>query len=142
MKAEAFCNTLLQYHLSCNPWTLLQDLINRWQLVRRLVPDRDSRLQAELSRQQHNEMLRRQFATRANAIGQWLESQLDAVSSIGLQRGSSLEEQLTKLRAIDRDVAAYHGTIDDLYRSHEAVQETMVFDNQHTPYTAEVCTTG
>lgn len=83
-------------------------------------------------------MLRRQFATRANAIGQWLESQLDAVSSIGLQRGSSLEEQLQKLRVVDRDVAAYHGTIDDLYRSHEAVQEAMIFDNQHTPYTAEV----
>jgi hypothetical protein len=87
-------------------------------------------------------MLRRQFATRANAIGQWLESHLDAVSSIGLQRGSSLEEQLNKLRAIDRDVAAYRGTIDDLYRSHEAVQEAMIFDNQHTPYTAEVRTTA
>jgi actinin alpha 1/4 len=117
----------------------LKDLTNRWQGVRQLVPARDSRLQAELNRQQHNEQLRRQFASRANAVGQWLESQMDAVSTIGMQRGSSLEDQLNRLRAIDREVSSYHGTIDDLYRCHEAIQEAMIFDNQHTPYTAEVC---
>lgn len=117
----------------------MKDLMNRWQVVRQLVPTRDSRLQAELSRQQQNEQLRRQFASRANVIGQWLENQTDAVAAIGMQRGSSLEDQLNKLRSIDREVSAYHGTIDDLYRCHEALQEAMIFDNQHTPYTAEVC---
>lgn len=31
-----------------------------------------------------NELLRRQFAEKANAVGPWIERQLDAVTAIGL----------------------------------------------------------
>jgi len=52
--------------------------------VRQLVPQRDGTLQAELRKQQNNEMLRRQFAEKANAVGPWIEHQMDAVASIAM----------------------------------------------------------
>ena len=56
-----------------------QELTAKWQEVRELVPKRDEILQAEMVRQQNNERLREQFAAKANAVGQWLESRLDKV---------------------------------------------------------------
>ena len=62
-----------------------QDITNKWSEVRELVPRRDQTLQQEMMRQQNNERLRRQFAAKANVVGQWVETQLDAVASIGVQ---------------------------------------------------------
>ena len=52
--------------------------------MRQLVPQRDGTLQAELRKQQNNEMLRRQFAEKANSVGPWIERQMDAVASIAM----------------------------------------------------------
>ena len=56
--------------------------------VKQLVPKRDSTLQHEMVRQQNNERMRRQFAEKANMVGQWVERHLDAVASISVQKGS------------------------------------------------------
>jgi len=45
--------------------------------VRKLVPSRDQMLQEELTRQQVNERLRRQFAAQANAIGPWIQGKVE-----------------------------------------------------------------
>ena len=37
-------------------------------------------------RQQNNERLRRQFAQKANVVGQWIERHLDAVATVGVQK--------------------------------------------------------
>lgn len=63
---------------------IFQDLTKKWADVRQLVPQRDSTLAAELRKQQNNEMLRRQFAEKANAVGPWIERQMDAVTAIGM----------------------------------------------------------
>jgi len=60
----------------------VQELTAKWQEVRELVPKRDAILQAEMVRQQNNERLREQFAAKANAVGQWLESRLDKVTCL------------------------------------------------------------
>ena len=52
------------------------------------MPKRDTTLQQEMIRQQNNERLRRQFAQKANVVGQWIERHLDAVASVGIQKGS------------------------------------------------------
>lgn len=49
-----------------------------------MVPQRDGTLAAELRKQQNNENLRRQFAEKANAVGPWIERQMDAVTAIGM----------------------------------------------------------
>lgn len=67
-----------------------QDIGNKWAEVRQLVPQRDSTLQQEMLRQQNNERLRRQFAQKANMVGQWIERHLDAVAS-----GDLLFQQLS-----------------------------------------------
>ena len=65
-------------------------------------------------RQQNNERLRRQFAAKANVVGQWIENQLDAVASIGVTGRTSLEEQLKKLQQFDKAVMAYKPNMEEL----------------------------
>lgn len=129
--------------ISENPYTTLsaQDIAHKWSDVRQLVPKRDSTLQQEMIRQQNNERLRRQFAQKANLVGQWIERHLDAVASVGVQRGS-LEDHLNKLKGIDKEVMAFKPNIDELERYHQEVQESMIFENRHTPYTMETLRVG
>ena len=96
--------------------SLHQDITNKWSEVRELVPRRDQTLQQEMMRQQNNERLRRQFAAKANVVGQWVETQLDAVASIGVQMRGSLEDQLKKLQAFDKAIISYKPNIDELER--------------------------
>lgn len=126
-----------------NPYALItgQELAGKWQTLRQLVPDRDQQLHNELMRQQNNERLRRAFAQKANVVGQWIERHLDAVASVGMQKGK-LEDLLNRLRAIDREVNAFRVTFDELERYNHDIQEAMIFDNRHTPYTMETLRVG
>ena len=88
-------------------------------------------------RQQNNERMRRQFAEKANMVGQWVERHLDAVASISVQKGS-LEEHKNRLLAVDKEVNTFKPNIDELERYNQEVQEAMIFENRHTVYTMEV----
>lgn len=128
--------------MSCRDYNLLllcvlQDIAHKWAEVKQLVPKRDSTLQQEMIRQQNNERLRRQFAQKANMVGQWVERHLDAVASVGVQKGS-LEDHLNKLKGIEKEVMAFKPNVDELERYNQEVQEAMIFENRHTPYTMEV----
>jgi len=101
------------------------------------VPKRDAILQAEMVRQQNNERLREQFAAKANSVGQWLEARLDQVASLGLQKGT-LEDHIKTLHSLEDEVAGYRPHLDELEKYNQEVQEALVFDNPHTPYTMEV----
>jgi actinin alpha len=128
---------------SDNPYTTLhaQDLAHKWQEVKSLVPQRDTTLQQEMIRQQNNERLRRQFAQKANMVGQWIERHLDAVASVGIQKGS-LEDHLNKLKGIEKEVSAFKPNMDELERYNQEVQEAMIFENRHTQYTMETLRVG
>jgi len=115
----------------------MQDLSHKWHEVKQLAPDRDMVLRNELMRQQNNERLRRAFAQKANVVGQWIERHLDAVATASMQRGK-VEENLSRLYALDKEVAAFRPSIDELERYNQDIQEAMIFDNRHTPYTMEV----
>jgi len=117
--------------------SIMQDLTNKWHEVKQLAPDRDTVLRNELMRQQNNERLRRAFAQKANVVGQWIERHLDAVATASMQKGK-LEENLSRLYAIDKEVAAFRPNIDELERYNQDIHEAMIFDNRHTPYTMEV----
>ena len=94
--------------------TKFQDIANKWQEVRQLVPARDGQLQNEMAKQQRNERLRREFATKANVVGKWIETQLDAVASITIQMRGSLEDQLSKLHQYEKTVQGYKPHMDEL----------------------------
>lgn len=126
-----------------NPYALItgQELANKWQAIRQLVPDRDQTLHNELLRQQNNERLRRAFAQKANVVGQWIERHLDAVASVSVQKGK-LEEILGRLKGIDKEVQAFRPSFDELERHNHDMQEAMIFENRHTPYTMETLRVG
>lgn len=105
--------------------------------MKQLVPDRDQTLHNELLRQQNNERLRRAFAQKANIVGQWIERHLDAIATTAVQKGK-LEDQLTRLHAIEKEVSGFRPSFDELERYNHEIQEAMIFDNRHTPYTMEV----
>ncbi|XP_071441875.1 alpha-actinin, sarcomeric isoform X2 [Hetaerina americana] len=127
-----------------NPYTTLtaNDLTKKWSEVQQLVPQRDATLAAELRKQQNNEMLRRQFAEKANQVGPWMERQMDAVTAIGMGLQGSLEEQLQRLKEYEQAVYAYMAHIEELEKIHQAVQEGMVFENRYTQYTMETLRVG
>ncbi|CAG5096338.1 Similar to Actn: Alpha-actinin [Cotesia congregata] len=127
-----------------NPYTTLTalDLTKKWSDVRQLVPQRDGTLQAELRKQQNNELLRRQFAEKANAVGPWIERQLDAVTAIGLGLQGTLEDQLHRLKEYEQAVYQYKAHLEELEKIHQAVQEGMIFENRYTQYTMETLRVG
>ncbi|XP_069116434.1 alpha-actinin, sarcomeric-like isoform X1 [Argopecten irradians] len=127
-----------------NPYTTVaaQDIATKWNEVKRLVPQRDRTLQDEMVKQQNNEHLRRQFASKANTIGPWIENHLDAVASIGVNMKASLEDQLNKLRSYEKTTNSYKPNIDELEKINEAVQEAMIFENKYTQYTMETLRVG
>jgi actinin alpha len=127
-----------------NPYTTLtsNDLAKKWSEVKHLVPQRDTTLQAELRKQQNNEMLRRQFAEKANQVGPWIERQMDAVTAIGMGLQGSLEDQLHQLKQYEQNVFAYKPHIEELEKIHQAVQEGMIFENRYTQYTMETLRVG
>nr|AJG04859.1 alpha actinin [Lumbricus terrestris] len=126
-----------------NPYSFItgQDLANRWHEVKQLVPDRDQTLHNELLRQQNNERLRRAFAQKANVVGQWIERHLDAIASAAVQKGK-LEDQLIRLKAIDKRGCGFQPSFDELETIHHKILEAMIFDTCHTPYTMETLRVG
>lgn len=147
MLASEVTRLAQQYNLTLqdNPYTTVnpqEDISNKWTEVKTLVPKRDRTLQDEMIRQENNERLRRQFAAKANVVGQWIENQLDAVASIGVQTRSSLEDQLKKLRSFENATLQYKPHMDELERYNQEVQESMIFENRYTHYTMETLRVG
>lgn len=105
-------------------------MVKKWSEVRQLVPQRDQTLQNEFRKQQNNEMVRRQFAEKANQVGPWIERQMDAVTAIGMGLQGSLEDQLHRLKEYEQGVYAYKPHIEELEKIHQAVQEGMIFENR------------
>jgi len=128
-----------------NPYSALTSVIisTKWQDVKKLVPQRDNTLQAELKKQQNNETLRRTFAEKANGVGPWIEKQMDAVAAIGMgMHGSVLEDQLNRLKEYENAVVANKAIMEEMEKIHQAVQEAMIFENRYTQYTMETLRVG
>ena len=92
-----------------------------------MVPQRDGVLSGEMAKQQKNERLRREFAQKANVVGPWIETQLDAVASITIQLKASLEDQLNKLHHYEKSVQQYKPHMDDLETINQVL--TLIYSN-------------
>ncbi|XP_015905751.1 alpha-actinin isoform X1 [Parasteatoda tepidariorum] len=127
-----------------NPYTTLTaiNITSKWNDVKQMVPKRDQVLQTELMRQQSNERLRRKFAEKANAVGPWIERQMDSVAAIGMGMQGSLEDQLNKLKQFEVGVVQYRPHMDELEKCHQEIQEAMIFENRYTQYTMETLRVG
>ncbi|XP_062454867.1 alpha-actinin-3 [Rhea pennata] len=122
-----------------NPYTSLThlDISSKWDMVKQLVPHRDQTLQEELSRQQSNERLRRQFAAQANIIGPWIQTKMEELGRVSVDASGSLEDQMNRLKQHEQNIINYKSNIDKLEGDHQLIQEALVFDNRHTNYTME-----
>uniref|UniRef100_A0A669D3J7 Actinin, alpha 2b n=1 Tax=Oreochromis niloticus TaxID=8128 RepID=A0A669D3J7_ORENI len=122
-----------------NPYSTIttEELLNKWEKVKKLVPQRDSALQEEMARQHAHERLRRQFAAQANLIGPWIQTRMEEIGRCSLEIGGTLEDQMTQLKQIEHVIVAYKPNIDKLEGDHQLIQESLVFDNKHTNYTME-----
>ncbi|KAM3859654.1 alpha-actinin-2 [Diretmus argenteus] len=122
-----------------NPFSCITpaELTTKWDKVKRLVPQRDSCLQGELTRQIAKEGMRRQFAAQANIIGPWMQTRMEELSRISVDVGGSLEEQMNQLKHLEQIIINYKANIDKLEGDHQTIQENFVFENKHTNYTME-----
>ncbi|CAG6016769.1 unnamed protein product [Menidia menidia] len=122
-----------------NPYSSIttEELLNKWEKVKKLVPQRDGALQEEMARQHAHERLRRQFAAQANLIGPWIQTRMEEIGRCSLEIGGTLEDQMTQLKQFEHVIVAYKPNIDKLEGDHQLIQESLVFDNKHTNYTME-----
>uniref|UniRef100_A0ACB8G597 Alpha-actinin-1 n=1 Tax=Sphaerodactylus townsendi TaxID=933632 RepID=A0ACB8G597_9SAUR len=130
------------YHVNMagtNPYTTItpQEINNKWDHVRQLVPRRDQALMEEHARQQHNERLRKQFGAQANVIGPWIQTKMQEIGRISIEMHGTLEDQLSHLRQYEKSIVNYKPKIDQLEGDHQQIQEALIFDNKHTNYTME-----
>ncbi|CAF4706950.1 unnamed protein product, partial [Rotaria sp. Silwood1] len=114
------------------------ELTTKWNEVQALVPQRDQDLQTEYGKQQQNERFRIQFAQKANIVGPWIERQHEQLQQLTFQVVGTLEQHQKKLETMENNVAQYRPHIDELEKYNQQIQECMIFENRHTPYTMEV----
>uniref|UniRef100_A0A8C7DJ06 Actinin alpha 3 n=1 Tax=Oncorhynchus kisutch TaxID=8019 RepID=A0A8C7DJ06_ONCKI len=107
-----------------NPYTNLspQDITNKWEAVKHLVPLRDQM---------------RQFAAQANIIGPWIQTKMEEIGHVSVDIAGSLEEQMNNLKQYEQNIINYKCNIDKLEGDHQLSQESLIFDNKHTNYTME-----
>ncbi|XP_067100287.1 alpha-actinin-2-like [Osmerus mordax] len=122
-----------------NPYSNITpiEMGQKWEKVKKLVPQRDSCLQEELARQHANERLRRQFAAQANNIGPWVQTRMEEIGRNSVDLGGPLEEQMNQMKQFEQVIINYKSNIDKLEGDHQHIQESLVFDNKHTNYTME-----
>uniref|UniRef100_A0A9J7ZA64 Actinin alpha 2 n=1 Tax=Cyprinus carpio carpio TaxID=630221 RepID=A0A9J7ZA64_CYPCA len=109
----------------------------KWEKVKKLVPQRDGALHEELSRQHVNERFRRQFAAQANAIGPWIQTRMEEIARSSVDLSGTLEDQMNQLKQYEHNIINYKSNIDRLEGDHQLIQESLIFDNKHTNYTME-----
>uniref|UniRef100_A0A6Q2Z8V4 Actinin, alpha 2b n=1 Tax=Esox lucius TaxID=8010 RepID=A0A6Q2Z8V4_ESOLU len=122
-----------------NPYSTIttEELLAKWDKVKKLVPQREGSLQEELARQHANERLRRQFAAQANLIGPWIQTRMEEIGRCSLEVGGTLEDQMTQLKQFEHVIVTYKPNVDKLEGDHQLIQESLIFDNKHTNYTME-----
>uniref|UniRef100_A0A8C7J787 Actinin, alpha 2b n=1 Tax=Oncorhynchus kisutch TaxID=8019 RepID=A0A8C7J787_ONCKI len=103
-----------------------EELLAKWDKVKKLVPQREGSLQEE-----------RLFATQANLIGPWIQTRMEEIGHCSLGVGGTLEDQMTQLKQFEHIIVTYKPNIDKLEGDHQHIQESLVFDNKHTNYTME-----
>ncbi|KAM9853603.1 alpha-actinin-4 [Aulostomus maculatus] len=122
-----------------NPYTTItpKSIEEKWNQANQLVPKRDKALQEELTKQQSNDHLRRNFATKANIVGPWIQTKMEEIGRISIEMNGTLEDQLTNLREYEQSIIDYKPKIDELEGVHQQIQEALIFDNKYTAYTME-----
>ncbi|CAF4715246.1 unnamed protein product, partial [Rotaria sp. Silwood2] len=114
------------------------EITAKWNEVQSLVPQRDQDLQTEYLKQQQNERIRLQFAQKANVVGPWIERHHEQLQQLTIQVVGTLEQHQKKLETMETNVLQYRPHIDELEKYNQQIQECMIFENRHTPYTMEV----
>ncbi|KAL7869620.1 hypothetical protein AOLI_G00136080 [Acnodon oligacanthus] len=114
------------------------ELSLKWDKVKRLVPQRDNALQEELSRQQVIEWLRKQFMAQANLIRPWIQTGMEEILHSSVDAGATLEDQMNQLKQYESMIFNYKPNINKMEGDHQLIQESLIFDNEHTNYTMEV----
>ncbi|KAK7939486.1 hypothetical protein WMY93_002812 [Mugilogobius chulae] len=122
-----------------NPYTAItpESIDSKWEQTLQLVPQRDSALQEELSKQQSKNALRCQFASQANIVGPWIKQKMEEIGRISIEMNGTLEDQLTNVRDYKESITEYKPNMDQLEGVYKLIQEALIFDNTYTQYTME-----
>jgi len=111
----------------------IDDINAKWNNTQSLSQKRKSGLDKEVKKQQNNENLRVQFASKAEDVNTWINEKKKALEA----NKGSLESQLQAAQQILSEIQGYSGTFkkfEDLNRQLEAAEIT---ENSHTELTFE-----
>jgi spectrin alpha len=121
-----------KYNVGPNPytWFTMDALQDTWRNLHKIIRERDEELAREQSRQEENDVMRKEFAKAANAFHQWLTETRSAM----MEGTGSLEQQLeaTKKKAVEvRAQRSQLKRIEDLSAS---LEERLILDNRYTEH--------
>jgi actinin alpha len=111
-------------------WASLQD---GWARIGGLVNSRQSELEAELAKQQHNEQLRIDFAKKAQAFADWAKAKQSDIEGLT----GDLNTQLTTLGGITQQIATGQAQFHEVVAAQQALEDARVSDNPHTELSVE-----
>jgi len=111
------------------------DVTARWNSYLTDLETRRDALAQELSRQQHNENLRVEFANKAQALRSFIQEQSAAVNSPG---SGSLQDQLSVVQARRPVIGAAHGQLHEVEQLASQLDAAGVTSNPHTDATYPV----
>ncbi|KJE88866.1 hypothetical protein CAOG_08407 [Capsaspora owczarzaki ATCC 30864] len=119
--------------VSNNPYTpyTINQLTEKHADFLKLIDTRFEALNTETKRQEKNEQLRKEFAQKANALGQ----QVVAIRASLVEGSGSLDEQLKSIEERHKSVATLSAAHKEVEVLGHKLEEERIFNNPHTEHT-------
>jgi actinin alpha len=116
-------------------WSSLQ---SGWNQVNGQIADRETALQNELVTQNHNEELRKNFASRAIEFNAWTKHNAGNIEGLS----GEIQAQLDQIKNINQEIGRGEGNYKELVQLTHQLDAAGVSDNPHTELTIEGLKSG
>merc|ERR1712226_477417 len=120
------------FNVGPNPytWFTMEALEDTWRNLQKIIKERDSDLDKELTRQEENDVLRKQFAQAANAFHGWLTDTRAAM----MEGTGTLESQLEATKLKSGEVRAQRSQLKRIEDLSASLEERLILDNRYTEH--------
>ena len=123
---------------SNNPytWFTIETLKDTWRSLEKAIKERESDLNVELERQEHNDLLRKEYAIQANKFYEWLQQTRYLLINNNQNDQLTLEQQLDKLSiSLIKEIKEHKQEFKLIEELNLKLEERLILDNKYTEHT-------
>jgi spectrin alpha len=120
------------FNVGPNPytWFTMEALEDTWKNLQKIIKERDVDLAKELTRQEENDKLRKEFAKIANAFHSWLTETRSSM----MEGSGTLEQQLEATKRKAAEVRARRSDLKKIEDLGAVLEEHLILDNRYTEH--------